>query len=168
MCHLLRRWTKLGSQSLTIRPVGRRSSGVTAWGTPWFVLASEIERGPQPHARWEEFYGKNVSRCPFFNSMLTFCVALLLVGWLWWPSAVPGGAWPLGGPRHRELRSNRMHGGEQAQCLHSHRSLHPMDRGHTHQGLLLALSSNLKEFLVHIFRHRKSRYSKRLSALSRV
>lgn len=77
------------------------------------------------------------------STIHTFYVALLPTGWLWRPSPVPGGTWPLGGPRDCELWSYWMHCGEQAQRLHSHRSLHPMDRGYTHQGLLLALNSHL-------------------------
>lgn len=165
MCHLLKHWTKLGSQSLTIRPAVRRSSGVTVWETPWFVLGSEIQKGPQLHARWEKKFNGEIREDAVYSTALT-PVGLSPTGWLRWPSAMPGWAWPLGGSWHCKLWSHWMHGGKQAQRLHSHCSLHPMDRGHTHQGFLLALNSHLQKFPAHNCWHRKSRGSNRFSAMS--
>lgn len=63
-------------------------------------------------------------------------------GRLWRPPAVPAGAGPLGGARRGELRTHRLHRGEQTQRVHPHSRLHPLDRGDAHQGLLPALSSD--------------------------
>lgn len=108
----------------------------------------------------------NSWRCSIFSCPNTLSLGLSLTGWLRWPSAMPGRAWPLGGSWHCELWSHWMHGGKQAQRLHSHCSLHPMDRGHAHQGFLLALNSHLQKFPAYNCRHRKSHWSNRFSAMS--
>lgn len=78
---------------------------------------------------------------------LVFDSHVAVSGGLWRPPAVPAGPGPLGGARRGELRSDRLHRGEQTQRLHPHRRLHPLDRGNADQGLLPALM-----FTFHIVR----------------
>lgn len=69
---------------------------------------------------------------------------VVLSGRLWRPPAVPAGAGPLGGARRGELRSNRLHRGEQTQRFYPHCCLHPLDRGDAHQRFLPALIRRLQ------------------------
>lgn len=80
----------------------------------------------------------------------SFCVQAMrfhshvgVSGRLWRPPAVPAGAGPLGGARRGQLRSHRLHRGEQAQRFYPHRRLHPLDRGDADQRFLPALIRGL-------------------------
>lgn len=89
--------------------------------------------------KWESMFHffLNTSQWKLSNSI---CLLPLFSGWLWWSSAVPAGAWPLGSARRGELWPHWLHRGEQTQRVHPHRHLHPLDRSNTHQRLLPALS----------------------------
>lgn len=78
---------------------------------------------------------------------ILFSNRVAVSGGLWRPPAVPAGPGPLGGARRGELRSNRLHRGEQTQRFYPHRCLHPLDRGNADQRFLPALIRRLKSAL---------------------
>lgn len=147
-------WIKRVCPSLTSRPAGRRNSGAIVSETPWSVPGSGTRRTHLLHARLELRLTDNGGGGNENELKKLFCLVLLLFnthipasGWLWWSSAVPAGAGPLGGARRGELRPHRLHCGEQTQRFHPHCGLHPLDRGNAHQGLLPALSGPLDSAL---------------------